>query len=417
MKSYILKNGLVNLKSLFMSSDNKDNKPVDKVRQQQDAAANVLRQKLALLYNDEPEADKELAKVKALNKKNSALSKHQKYMEELSKSGRSLAEIQQAWHDYYHTLPDKEKHEVWQEFYEQHARKRRRQIEQQSQNLNKKVEEKRKDREEENKTARRPVAVSYKRKLLNKVAKRAQRSQKRQHAHALLFGLGMGTLFVFIILFSFFNERFITPFIRPNQNVSATPIILDPTQTGEIGKAPKIIIPKINVEAPVVYNVNALDENAVQKGLERGVVHYSITPDPGEKGNAVIVGHSSSNILNSGKYKFAFLLLKSLEKGDLFYVQKDGKRYVYKVFNKFITSPTDVSVLNPTDRLATVTLITCDPPGLSINRLIVQGEQIYPDPKLDKTSSVDVTTEAKPAELGGNSISLWQRIKNWFTGN
>ncbi|HEX5455794.1 MAG TPA: sortase [Candidatus Saccharimonadales bacterium] len=397
-----------------MSNDNKDNKPHDKVRQQQDAAANVLRQKLIHLYNNEPEAGEELAKVKELHKKHSGLSKHQKYMEDLSKSGRSLAEIQKAWHDYYQKLPDKEKHEVWQEFYEQHAKRRRQQVEKPAEKIVHKVEEKHKEREQENKAARQPSTVSAKRKLLEKVAARARRNQKKSPAHALLFGLGMGTLFVFIILFSFFNERFITPFIRPNQNVSATPIIIDPTQAGKISKAPKIIIPKLNVEVPVVYGINALDEDAVQKGLEHGVVHYSITPNPGEKGNAVIVGHSSSNILNSGKYKFAFLLLKSLEKGDLFYVQKDGKRYVYKVFNKFITSPTDLSVLNPTDRVATVTLITCDPPGLSINRMIVQGEQIYPDPKKDKAGSVDVTTQAKPAELGGNSISLWQRIKNWF---
>jgi sortase A len=400
-----------------MSSDNKDNKPDDKVRQQQDAAANVLRRKLVLLYDSEPEAGEELAKVKEL-KKYSGLSKHQKYMDGLSKSGRSLADIQRAWHEYYQKLPDNEKHEVWQEFYEQHAKKRSQQVTQQTKKVVRKVEKEHKDREEENKAARpQPSPVSTKRKLLKKVAARARRNQKQSHAHALLFGLGMGTLFVFIILFSFFNERFITPFIRPNQNVSATPIIVDPTQTGRISKDPKIIIPKLNIEVPVVYGVNALKEEAVQKGLEHGVVHYSITPNPGEMGNAVIVGHSSSNILNSGKYKFAFLLLKSLDKDDLFYVQKDGKRYVYKVFNKFITSPTDLSVLDPTDRVATVTLITCDPPGLSINRLIVQGEQIYPDPKKDKASSVDVTTQAKPAELGGNSISLWQRIKNWFSGD
>jgi sortase (surface protein transpeptidase) len=37
----------------------------------------------------------------------------------------------------------------------------------------------------------------------------------------------------------------------------------------------KLIIPKINVEIPVVYDVNTIEESAVEKGLERGVVHYA----------------------------------------------------------------------------------------------------------------------------------------------
>jgi hypothetical protein len=131
-----------------MSSDNKDNKPDDKVRQQQDAAANVLRRKLVLLYDSEPEAGEELAKVKEL-KKYSGLSKHQKYMDGLSKSGRSLADIQRAWHEYYQKLPDNEKHEVWQEFYALHAKIRCHVVKQQTKNVVVKVEKEHKEREEE----------------------------------------------------------------------------------------------------------------------------------------------------------------------------------------------------------------------------------------------------------------------------
>ena len=218
---------------------------------------------------------------------------------------------------------------------------------------------------------------------------------------------------ILIFLFGFFNERFITPLIRPSYAIT-TPIIVDPTSSEKVSSAPKIIIPKINVEAPVVYDEPSIDEHAIQNALERGVVHYSITPDPGEKGNSVIVGHSSSNILNSGKYKFAFLLLKSLDKGDTFIVHKDSKRYVYKVYKKFVTSPKDTSVLKKADKPATMTLITCDPPGLSTNRLIVIGEQIFPNPSSNKASSVDQDATQRPEILPSNSPSLWQRIKDWF---
>ena len=100
----------------------------DKRKQQQEAAANIVRQKIAAIHKtEEPDAKEELAEVKTLETQHSTLSKHQKYMQDLSKSGRSLAEIQTAWHDYYQKLPDLEKHKVWQEFYSEHAQKRQKQ--------------------------------------------------------------------------------------------------------------------------------------------------------------------------------------------------------------------------------------------------------------------------------------------------
>src|SRR5690348_4501547 len=88
-------------------------------RQDADLAANVARQKINQLYQaDEPKAKAELAEIK--HEKPTQMSKHQRYMEELSKSGKSLPQIQTAWHEYYIHLPDHEKHEVWQEFYQAH---------------------------------------------------------------------------------------------------------------------------------------------------------------------------------------------------------------------------------------------------------------------------------------------------------
>ena len=223
----------------------------------------------------------------------------------------------------------------------------------------------------------------------------------------------MGAIVMLFLLFGFFNERFIAPFITPSRNVSSTPLILAPNNAA-VGKEPKIIIPKINVEVPVVYDVPTIDEPAVQKGLERGVLHYATTPNPGEQGNSVIFGHSSNNILNSGKYKFAFVLLSRLEIDDTFYIQKDGIRYVYKIFDKRIIKPSDTSILGSIEgRSATATLITCDPPGTSVNRLIVSGEQITPDPS-GNIASTALQTDQKPEILAGNAESLWHRIVNWI---
>src|SRR4051812_16306288 len=92
----------------------------DEIKRQHAAAADIARGKLSKLYDNEPDTDEELKEVVVADTRK--LSKHQRYMEELSKSGRGLAEIQTAWHDYYAGLSDAEKHEVWQEFYDQHAR-------------------------------------------------------------------------------------------------------------------------------------------------------------------------------------------------------------------------------------------------------------------------------------------------------
>lgn len=373
-----------------MSSKDEENKN----NHSQDKAVELIRGKLDAIYQDEPDAKEELEEVEAIRPSN--MSKHQKYMNQLHNSGKSMAEVQTAWHQYYISLNDVEKHEVWQEFYAEHQRAR---------------EQDRSTKETLQKPIQKPVSRQPAREVKNQLMgnmKPHKRLRDNHHIKAVVFGVGMGSLVVFIMMFSFFNERFITPFIRPSTNVSATPIIVDPNSNGPVGPEAKIIIPKINLEAPVVYDVPTIEEKDVQKGLENGVVHYATTPNPGEKGNAVIFGHSSSNILNKGKYKFAFILLKSLEIDDTFIIQKDGKRYVYKVYNKFITSPKDLSVLGPNDKPATVTLITCDPPGTSTNRLIIQAEQIFPDPSKN-TDSTAKTTDI-PDKLPSNSKSLWSRL-------
>ena len=89
-----------------------------KSKNESNAAANLIRQKLLALNRKEPDATQEIAEIQDIPKPQS---KHQKFMLELSTSGKPLAEIQTAWHAYYAQLPDSEKHEVWQEFYANNA--------------------------------------------------------------------------------------------------------------------------------------------------------------------------------------------------------------------------------------------------------------------------------------------------------
>src|ERR1019366_3932776 len=78
-----------------------------------EAAADVIRQKVARVFADEPAAEPELAEAESVSKR----SKHQQFMYKLGTSGQDLAAIQTKWHDYYQGLSDDEKRQVWQEFY------------------------------------------------------------------------------------------------------------------------------------------------------------------------------------------------------------------------------------------------------------------------------------------------------------
>ncbi len=369
-------------------------------------AADLIRQKVEQLYAHEPAAKQELAE----SEKAEHRSKHQKYMHELSHSGRSLADIQTAWHNYYQSLPDNEKHQVWQEFYAEHAKRGQTASTAPAQPVQTKTQEPSQQHVRKTKTR---SAVNIKNDVLRHV--RAQTGRKRGgHLKSLVFGVACGSLVVIILLFSFFNERFIAPFITPSHNLSNSSIIIDPSKAA-VGNNPEIVIPKINVEIPVVYTLNTIDEGAIETALENGVVHYATTSSPGELGNGAIFGHSSNNIFNPGKYKFAFVLLKRLQPGDTFYLQKDGKRYVYKVFDKKVVKPDEVSVLGQVPgHPATFTLITCDPPGTSINRLVVIGDQISPDPGKNIASSVK-GTQPTPKTLPSNSPSLWSRFWGWVS--
>lgn len=366
-------------------------------------AVDLIRHKLQQLYTNEPNAREELQEAKT----SSHHSRHQQFMLQLSQSGRSLAEIQTAWHNYYIALPDDEKHRVWEEFYQEHDRRGGTRPAQAhsspppSPHADKTVSDD-------------PRTVTeVKDQLLHHVRSRSKQ-RKGSHLKSLLFGLSCGLTVVVILLFGFFNERFLAPFITPSKAVSATPIIIDPTSSN-VGPESKIIIPKINAELPVVYDEPSIEEDAVQTALERGVLHYATTSNPGELGNGAIFGHSSNNILNKGNYKFAFVLLKRLETGDTFIVQKDSKRYVYRVFDKKVVKPEDVSVLaDGQGKPATFSLITCDPPGTSLNRLVVTGEQITPDPTANTASTAKKTDKA-PMVLPSNSPTLWSRLTSWFT--
>lgn len=390
----------------------------DKLGQAPDAqtAADLIRQKVSRIYDEEPDASQEITEAQHVSHR----SKHQEFMYRLSTSGKDLATVQTEWHNYYQSLPASQKHEVWQEFYSsqstltgqstvrapqdpQTIAKHKVQAPH-SQAAKKKAAKQRKLRDARS-SDEIQAAIKHKVSAGGKL-------QTKHHIQSLLFGLGMGLIVVVIFLFGFFNEVVIAPFIQPSRTAASTPLIVN-SNTIAAKPTPEVIIPKINVEIPTDFTQTSTNEAAIEAALEHGVVHYPTTAKPGENGNAAFFGHSSNNIFNKGKYKFAFVLLHTLENGDTFYLTYNNKLYAYKVFSKKVVEPSQVDVLNPIPgKTATATLITCDPPGTSLRRLVVVGEQISPDPSTNTTSSgttLDSAGDSEAASLPGNGPTLWSR--------
>lgn len=378
-------------------------------------AVEMIRRKLDTIYSHEPNAKQEIEEIEHLQTHRSS---HQEFMHRLTTSGKSMAEIQAAWHDYYLKLPDNEKHAVWQEFYKANAKTRRQPVPEPvvpetphvTSAAHKPIVSAPETASE--RPDRRSVADIKKDVLKHVRANSATKHKAKQHLQSLAFGLGLGALALLIALFGLFNELVVTPFIRPG-SAAATPIILNANAPAP-NSEPELIIPKINAQLPVIYGGQSLAEPEVQKALESGVFHYPTTASPGQNGNLAIFGHSSNNIFNKGKYKFAFVLLHELEPGDIFYLTYEGKVYTYKVYSKKRVTPDETWILGPAEgKTATATLITCDPPGSTRYRLAVWGEQISPDAG-GNSEAASPSEALQTQDLPGKGPSAWSRFWRWL---
>lgn len=184
-------------------------------------------------------------------------------------------------------------------------------------------------------------------------------------------------------------------FMKP---VSATNVSIEPTVTNPDAR-PQLFIPKLNLTAPIITSERSYDQAKVQLALQKGVVQYGASADPGQVGNLVVIGHSSGQLWAPGDYKFVFTLLDKLANDDRIFIDFKGKRFIYRVTTMKIVPPTDLSVLQPTGE-PRLTLITCTPVGTSKDRLIIIARQVSPDPTtatpIDPSRVRPVTTQVIP---------------------
>jgi LPXTG-site transpeptidase (sortase) family protein len=159
------------------------------------------------------------------------------------------------------------------------------------------------------------------------------------------------------------------------QNSLLPPLKVDPVNT-DYG----LVIEKINVNAPIIADVNPADPKAYVAALKQGAAHAAGTADPGDENkannNVFVFAHSTLNIWDVPKYNAIFILLRELQPGDRVTTFYQGRRYDYEVFDKKVVEANDVKYLTEPSKEPILTLQTCDPPGTQLRRLIVTAKLV-----------------------------------------
>ena len=137
---------------------------------------------------------------------------------------------------------------------------------------------------------------------------------------------------------------------RTSTPLPTVPPTATPTPTPVPGPAKLIIIPKVNLYAPVV-------ESALKDGAwevpKFAAGHLQGTANPGQGSNVALSGHVES--ISSGN---VFAHLDQLRPGDRIYLRTDREEFLYVVTKTLVVRNTDLSIVQPTSQ-DQVTLITC----------------------------------------------------------
>ena len=252
--------------------------------------------------------------------------------------------------------------------------------------------------------------------IRSKATDSAKKSRRARRFIPLIAGLAV----MLTILFLQYNRLIFAPimaYVSPGNAPASEIDALDPTITQTVSAEPRLIIPKLNIDVPINFDIS---NSEIYDAMMNGVAHYRIagaSAYPGEIGNFVITGHSAGDVYSSNPYKYIFSGLERLEDGDLIYVNYKSVRYTYRIIKKQVVEPTDVDALTVATDKPLITLVTCTPLGTSRYRLLVTGEQISPNYD-EADRATEITDEViKEDALPSNEPSFFERIWNFLTGN
>ena len=260
-------------------------------------------------------------------------------------------------------------------------------------------------------------------RIRKKVKTRAKKMSKSRHFWPVTVGL---TVLILGLLFEY-NQTIASnfmAFVAPSGGRETSIQTIDFTVTANVHDSPTLMIPKLNIEVPVTFGAEN-DVRSMQGAMSNGVANFYTSVSsamPGQIGNFAVSGHSAGNIYDyNNQYKFIFSGLTRLEAGDMIYMDYEGQRYSYRVQGSSVVEPTDVGELarisadNPGKPM--ITLITCTPLGTSRYRLLVYGEQIYPDYEKAEEAAIVESSGDEDMNSTQNSPRPSKGFWDWLTGN
>lgn len=133
-----------------------------------------------------------------------------------------------------------------------------------------------------------------------------------------------------------------------------------------------ILIPKIGASSRVIANVDSQNKEEYLSVLKSGVAHAKGSVFPGLPGNTYLFAHSADNWWDVGHYNAVFYTLNNLSENDEIVVFFENQRFNYKVTQKVITGPENVTYLSTKqEKKHQLVLQTCWPPGTTWQRLYI----------------------------------------------
>lgn len=138
-----------------------------------------------------------------------------------------------------------------------------------------------------------------------------------------------------------------------------------------------IVIPKIEVEAPIVI-AHGTSEKEYREALDKGVVLYPDGNTPENEGLTVLLGHSAPPGWPDVRYDGIFSEINELRGGDTIDICYNEKLYQYSVIEeteseRFYNVGDEVPPLYPDNKKRELVLMTCWPPGDSSGRMGVRA--------------------------------------------
>lgn len=145
-----------------------------------------------------------------------------------------------------------------------------------------------------------------------------------------------------------------------------------------------IEIPSIKVKLPVYHGES-------EDVLKKGAAHLEKTSFPigGIDTRACVSAHSG---YPSQKF---FDDIDELISDDIIYIKILNQKLTYKVFDKEVVEPDDITKLKVEHGKELLTLITCYPYGINSHRLLVHAKRVYTSGNAATADEIQIHTNTK----------------------